>query len=99
MIRMASRDLRLLLSVILTSTKLMTSSPSSSPPMALITIRTDSSLDVERTAKEAASVDSEALVASALRCSTMISSREVASALPHSVLVVSEAAWEEPQNP
>lgn len=103
MIRMASRDLRLLLSVISTSTKLMTSSLSSSPLMALITIRTDSSRtssDVERTAKEAVSVDSEVLVASALRCLTvMISSREMASALPHSVPVVSEAEWEEPQNP
>lgn len=103
MIRMASRDLRLLLSVILTSTKPMTSSRSSSPPMALITIRTGSSrtsLDGERTVKEAVLEDLEGLGASGLRCLTMmISSREMASALPHSAPAVSEAAWVEPQNP
>lgn len=103
MIHMASRDRRLLLSVILTSTKPTTSSRSSSPLMALTMTKTDSSRtssDAGRTGREAVSVDLEALAALELRClMMMISSRETDSALPHSVPAVSEAAWAEPPNP
>lgn len=103
MMRTASRDPRLLLSAIMTSTKLMTSSPSSSRLMASTTTKTAfsrTSLDAERTAKEAVSVVSEALAASAHLFSRMMtSSRATASALPPSVPAISEAAWAEPRNP
>ena len=103
MIRMALRDQRLLLSVILTSARPTTSSLSSSPPMALTTIKTGSSRTSSgagRTAREAVSVDSEALVTLGPRYSMMmISSRETDSALLHSVPAVSEVVWVEPPNP